>query len=180
MTDDDLALARRAAAGEELAFEVLVRRHTDSVWRLAYGMLRDRGTAEDATQEVFVKAYRGLAEFRADSAFRTWLLAIAHRTCLDFLRRARDEVVSLEQVRRERARDADHATRVALQVAIGELPEDERQAFMLVDVLGLSREEAATVSGVPASTLKSRLARSHERLVAALTGTSARRARRKR
>lgn len=180
MTGDDQHLAQQAAAGDETAFELLVRRHTDAVWRLAYGMLRDRGHAEDATQEVFVKAYRGLAEFRGDAAVRTWLLAIAHRTCLDAIRRRREDVVSLEEARRERFREADHATRIALEMAIEQLPEDERRAFMLVDVLGLSREEAAQVSDIPASTLKSRLARAHDRLVAALGATPVpRRARRR-
>lgn len=177
MDDTDDTLVQQAAGGDQRAFELLVRRHTDSVWRLAYGMLRDRHAAEDASQEAFVKAYRALPGFRGDSSFRTWLLAITHRTCLDQIRRRR-EVVSLDEVRRERAHDIDHATRIALQVAIEDLPEDERHAFMLVDVLGLSREEAASVSEIPASTLKSRLARAHGRLVSAIQGTSVRRAKR--
>jgi RNA polymerase sigma-70 factor (ECF subfamily) len=153
--EDDLDLARRAAGGADLAFEILVRRHTEAVWRLAYGMLRDHGAAEDVTQDVFVKAYQALARFRGEAAFRTWLLAIAHRTCLDALRRRSAEVVPLERARHERAREADQATRAALTAAVEALPEGERRAFLLVDVLGLSREEAAAVSGVPASTLKS-------------------------
>lgn len=177
MTDDDLTMVRRALAGEEAAFELLVRRHTDSVWRLAYSMLRQRESAEDVVQEVFVKAYRGLAEFRGDSQLRTWLLSITHRACIDHVRRAR-EVVSLEEVRAERARETDLATRITLEQAIEALPQDEREAFMLVDVLGLSREEAASVSGIPASTLKSRLARAHDRLVAAISESGAGRARR--
>lgn len=171
MTGDDAALVRRAAAGDENSFELLVRRHTDSVWRLCYGILRDHGMAEDAVQESFVKAYRALPEFRAESSFKTWLLTIAHRTCLDQVRRPREQVVSLETARLERARETDHATRVALQIAIEALPGDEREAFMLVDVLGLSREEAASITGIPASTLKSRLARAHDRLIEAIEGT---------
>lgn len=168
MSDDDLTLVRRAADGDEGSFELLVRRHTESIWRLAYGMLRDRGAAEDVTQEVFVKAYRSLGSFRGDAAVRTWLLAIANRACIDQLRRRREAVVSLDAAREERARERDHALRIALEEAIAELPEDERQAFMLVDVMGLTREEAASVSEIPASTLKSRLARAHGRLVEAV------------
>lgn len=166
--DDDLSLVPRAADGDELAFEVLIRRHTDAVWRLCFSMLRDRGAAEDAVQETFIKAHRSLSAFRADSSFKTWVLTIARRTCLDQVRRARHDVVSLEEARQKRTQGIDEATRVALEVAIGELPEDERQAFMLVDALGLNREEAARVLEIPASTLKSRLARAHERLVAAV------------
>lgn len=179
MTDDDLALVDRARGGDEMAFELLVRRHTDSVWRMAYGILRDRTTAEDMVQEAFIKAYRALGSFRGDSQFRTWLLTITHRACIDHTRRAR-EVVSLDEARREKTRETDHATRIALEMAVEALPADEREAFMLVDVLGLSREEAAKVSGIPASTLKSRLSRAHGRLVEALSGAAAPRARRKR
>lgn len=168
MTEDDLALVPRAAGGDDLAFEVLVRRHTDAIWRLTYGMLHDRHAAEDATQETFLKAHRALGAFRSDSSFKTWLLSIAHRTCLDTLRRQQPAVTDLEAVRDRRARGIDEATRVALESAVSTLPDDERQAFLLVDALGLSREEAAGVVGVPASTLKSRLARAHSKLVASL------------
>lgn len=167
--EDDLNLVPRAAEGDEVAFEVLVRRHTEAVWRLCLSMLRERGAAEDAVQETFIKAHRSLAEFRAEASFKTWVLTIARRTCLDHVRRARPDVVSLEEARQKRAQGVDEATRVALEQAIGDLPEDEHQAFMLVDALGLSREEAARVLEVPASTLKSRLARAHERLITAIT-----------
>lgn len=170
MVDDDLALVPRAAGGDELAFELLVRRHADGIWRLAFGMLRDRGAAEDVVQETFIKAHRGLASFRADASFKTWLYSIAHRVCIDQLRKPRAEVASLEEARERRARDVDEATRIALEVAVTKLPEDERQAFMLVDALGMSREEAASVLGIPSTTLKSRLARAHDKLVAELAG----------
>ncbi|MBI4730190.1 MAG: sigma-70 family RNA polymerase sigma factor, partial [Acidobacteria bacterium] len=165
---EDLAVARRAAGGDHQAFELLVRRHTEAVWRLAYSSLHERAAAEDAVQETFVKAYRALGGFRGESSVRTWLLAIAHRTCLDQIRRARPEVASLDEARGVRARSVDAATRVALQVAVEALPEEERKAFVLVDSLGFSREEAAAILEVPASTLKSRLARAHERLVEAI------------
>lgn len=176
-TTDDAALVGRASAGDEVAFELLVRRHTDAVWRLAMGMLRDRGAAEDATQETFIKAHRALGGFRADASFKTWLLAIAHRTCLDQIKRPKPEIASLDKAREQRARTADQATRVALELAVAKLPDDERQAFMLVDALGLSREEAAQMVEVPVTTLKSRLARAHTKLVEELSGTSKPRAR---
>jgi RNA polymerase sigma-70 factor (ECF subfamily) len=180
MVDDDAAVVRRAAKGDETAFELLVRRHGNGVWRLAFGMLRDRGAAEDAAQETFIKAYRSLGEFRGQSSFKTWLYSVAHRTCLDQLRKPRPEVASLEHAREQRAHGLDEATRVALEVAVAGLPDDERNAFMLVDALGLSREDAARVLEIPSTTLKSRLARAHERLVEELGGstTTKRRSRR--
>lgn len=171
MTTEDRDLVARAQAGDEVAFELLVRRHTEQVWRLARSLLRDTAAAEDAVQETFIKVHRSIGEFRGDASFKTWVLQITHRTCLDQLRRSR-EVVPLDEVRERRARDVDTATRIVLEQAVAALPEDERNAFMLVDALGLSREEAAVVVGVPASTLKSRLARAHARLVEALEGTT--------
>lgn len=176
MSEDDLTLVPRAAGGDELAFEVLVRRHSDAAWRLAFGMLRDRGAAEDAVQETFIKAHRALPDFRGDASFKTWLLSITHRTCLDQLRKARPAVASLDEARRQRTQDRDEATRIALEMAVGTLPDDERQAFMLVDALGLTREEASKILGVPVTTLKSRLARAHDRLVAAVTDAEPKRA----
>lgn len=162
---EDQELVGRAARGDDVAFELLVRRHTETVWRVCAGMLRDRALAEEAVQDTFLKAYTALGSFRGEASPRTWLVTIANRTCIDLLRRPRLEVASLDEARTKRSRDADAATRAALSMAIDSLSEEHRQAFLLVDVLGMSREEAALIAGVPASTLKSRLTRAHELLV---------------
>jgi RNA polymerase sigma-70 factor (ECF subfamily) len=169
---DDSTLVARTVSGDEAAFELLVRRHTDAVWRMAITLLADNQAAEEAVQDTFVKAYRGLAGFRGEAAVRTWLLAICHRCCIDHLRLRRARVVSLEQAREVRAREDDADLRMMLQRAVETLPADEREAFRLVHVLGLSREDAASVAGVPSSTMRSRVARARKRLAFAFRDSS--------
>jgi len=165
---DDWGLIERSRAGDAAAFELLVRRHTDAVWRAARGFLRDDFAAEEVVQDTFLKAYRGLGSFRGDAAVRTWLVSICHRSCVDRSRRRQAEVVSLDHARRLRARDDSADLRMAIEAALPALTDDERRAFVLVDVLGYSREEAAEIAGVPSSTMRSRLARARRRLVEAL------------
>lgn len=168
MQMDDTDLVARASRGDEAAFELLVRRHAPAAWRLSRSMLGDDFAADEAVQDAFLKAHRALPRFRGDAAFGTWLLAIARRVCLDRLRLKRAEIVSLDEVRRERAVTSDAAVRLAIEAAVADLPEVEREAFVLVDVLGHTREDAATIAAVPASTMRSRVARARERLAAAL------------
>ena len=167
---DDADLLSGAARGDETAFELLVRRHTEAVWRLARSLLPDDFTAEEAVQDTFLRAYRALGSFRGESAVRTWLLSICHRTCLDRLRLKRAKVVPIEHLRRERAREDPTDLRISLEQALQRLPEEERRAFVLVHVLSYSREEAAEICGVPSSTMRSRVARATERLAESLGG----------
>lgn len=166
-------LIDRAATGDELAFETIVRRHTDAVWRVARANLRDDFAAEEAVQDTFLKAHRALGSFRGESSVRTWLLAICQRTCIDRTRRKRPMLVSLDEARRARAREERPEVAVAIVQSMDRLSPDERRAFTLVDVLGYSREEAAQIVGVPASTMRSRVAKARLRLMDALDGASA-------
>ena len=165
---DDHVLIDKAARGDELAFEVLVRRHTETVWRMARSLLDDDFAAEEAVQDTFLRAHRGLAGFRGDAAVTTWLLSICNRCCLDRLRLRRAEIVPLEHLREQRAREDTAELRLTIEGALPALSTADRQAFTLVDVLGYSREEAAVIAGVPASTMRTRVARARTRLVDAL------------
>lgn len=166
---DDAVLVGRAAAGDELAFEVLVRRHTETVWRMARSLLDDDFAAEEAVQDTFLKAHRGLARFRGEAAVTTWLLSICNRCCIDRLRLRRADVVPLEHLREQRAREDTAELRLSIERALPALAPADRQAFTLVDVLGYSREEAAAIAAVPSSTMRTRVARARARLVDALT-----------
>jgi RNA polymerase sigma-70 factor (ECF subfamily) len=166
---DDAGHWAEAARGTDSSFELLVRTHTPAVWKLARSLLRDDHEAEDAVQDTFVKAYRGLRGYRAEASPLTWLLSICYRTCMDRLRKKRAEIVSLEEARLARSAERDRETKLALEAAVETLAEEERRAFLLVDVLGYSREEAASVIGVPASTMRSRLARARARLAEEMT-----------
>lgn len=85
----DAALLRAAQAGDRTAVEALVARHKRSLFALCYGILRHADDAEDALQETFLRALRGLPRFRGDAAFPTWLFRIAVNVCLNFKRSQR-------------------------------------------------------------------------------------------
>lgn len=165
---DDLELVDRAAAGDASAFETLVRRHTDAAWRMARSMLRDDFAAEEAVQDTFLKAYRNLHTFRGDAKVSTWLLSICHRCCIDRLRLKRHNVVSLDEAGREPRTEDRTDLKLAVDEAMAALPADERDAFTLVEIVGHSREGAAEIAGVPASTMRSRVSRAREKLAKAL------------
>lgn len=164
---DDRGLLRRAVEGDETSFELLVRRHADDMWRVSRSILRDDHHAEEAVQDAFLKAYRNLRSYRGEGSVRTWLLSICYRICIDRVRLRRLEVVSLDAVR-ERARPPDTELRLALELALDALPATQRQAFQLVHVLGYSREEAAAIAKVPASTMRARVQKARERLARSL------------
>jgi RNA polymerase sigma-70 factor, ECF subfamily len=170
---DDSTLAQHAADGDDAAFELLVRRHTEAAWRLARSLLGDDFEAEDAVQDSLVKAYRSMASFRGEAAFRTWLLAICHRTCLDRLRLKERNIIVLTPLVQAQEEE-DHADlRVALAHLVNQLPTDEREAFVVVHVLGCTRDEAAKICGVPASTMRARVIRARQRLAAAIVEAEA-------
>lgn len=165
---DDTELVRQAADGDDAAFELLVRRHTDAAWRMARSMLRDDFAAEEAVQDTFLKAHRNLHTFRGDAKVSTWLLSICRRSCLDRLRLKRHETVELDETRHEGGSEDRTDLRLAVEQALKDLPDEEREAFVLVEVVGHTREEAADIVGVPPSTMRSRVSRARDRLARAL------------
>jgi RNA polymerase sigma-70 factor (ECF subfamily) len=167
VTDEELA--RRARTADRSAFELLVRRHQESAWRFALALLGSPDEAEEAAQEALIRAFRGLQSFRGESSFRTWLFAICRRTCMDVAAR-KTNVLPLEEAHRLRYPEELVEERQVIDTTLETMAREERAAFILVDVLGFSRQEAARIEEVPASTLKSRLYRARDRLAAALEG----------
>ncbi|GBD10565.1 ECF RNA polymerase sigma factor SigE [bacterium HR23] len=169
---DEALLIARSQQGDTDAFNRLVAQYHRQVFNLAYRMLGDRAAAEDATQETFLSAFQKLGSFRAGN-FRAWLLRIAVNACRDYLRSGHHrKTLSLEGLAEEDPTTPfpsndeapeDYALRRELRDAIAQglktLPPDQRLAILLVDVQGLSYEEAAQVMGVPMGTVKSRLSR---------------------
>ena len=160
-----------AAADGDPAAEAAFVRHTQAdVWRLAASLV-DPQAADDLVQETYLRAFRALPSFRAESSARTWLLGIARRVCADHLR----------AVTRRRRLDAllarDHHTGIeadptgAVDAAdlLRRLSPERRSALVLTRVLGLSYEEAAAVEGVPVGTIRSRVARARADLIEAMT-----------
>lgn len=176
--DDLTSTALAARDGDQVALARFVRESQADVWRLAAHLV-DRGAADDLTQEVYERALKGLHAFRGDSSARTWLLAIARRTCIDTIR-TRTRMRTRED--RLRALAVDRATvpdlqDVELEELLAGLDPDRRSAFVLTQLLGYGYAEAAEVCGCPVGTIRSRVARARGDLIErwGLDGTGRRR-----
>jgi RNA polymerase sigma-70 factor (ECF subfamily) len=170
--DDLERIATDAAGGDPLAAAALVRRTQPDVWRLC-AALGDRASADDLTQETYLRAFGSLHRFEHRSSVRTWLLAIARRVCADAVRAQRRRRVTLVgDEHLEALAGSDGADRVAEDATVADLLDrldaDRREAFVLTQLLGLSYAEAAAVAGCPVGTIRSRVARARGDLVASL------------
>ncbi len=173
---DDLVVAR-ARRGEAAAFADIVRHYDSRLRAVAYRLLGDRDRMDDVLQEVYVKAFRSLPNFKAAAALGTWLYRITYNACIDDLRR-RPAQAALSDDRDATAGVADPGAgpediavgRGELAAALARLPLDQRTAVLLVDAYGLNYAEAAEVLGVRVGTIGSRLSRARAVLREALAG----------
>jgi RNA polymerase sigma-70 factor, ECF subfamily len=173
--DELTELLLAARDGDEIALAAFVRRTQPEVRRLCRHLV-DPAEADDVTQEVFLRAWRSLPGWRADAGARTWLLAVARRTCADAVRRRQRQRrlrLSGGQADRPQRPAADPAGQVELTELLSGLDHDQRAAFTLTQVLGLSYAEAARVCGCPVGTIRSRVARARSALMAELAAASA-------
>lgn len=172
----DASLVAWAQHGDRDAFNQLAERYERQVYNVAFRMLGNSQLAEDITQETLLKAYRGIAGFRGDN-LRAWLLRIASNACNDLLRSRRGrQDVSLELLIEESgdiwASSDPSPEQEALRRELGReiqrglltLPREQRMVLILVDVEGMSYEEAAECSGISPGTLRSRLSRARAKL----------------
>ena len=180
---DERELIARCIDGDTTAFEPLVERYRQRVWRLAYQILRDREDAWDCAQEAFVRAFHSLPSFRGQSAFYTWLFRITVNVATDRQRArgAQARAFGAERVPEEEwgrttpdpGAGPDKAAvqaeqRARIRQALDALPPKARAIIMLSDVEGLSYREIAEVLRCPIGTVMSRLHNARKRLKAAL------------
>jgi RNA polymerase sigma-70 factor (ECF subfamily) len=168
-------LLRRHIHGDTEAFGLLFTRHKDRLWAVAVRTLGDPEEAADALQDAMISAFRQASGFRGDSAVTTWLHRIVVNACLDRLRRraARPAVSGLDEramavlATGQAAPDAGAGADTALDVmaALRTLPPDQQAVLVLVDMLGYSVADAASVLGISPGTVKSRCARGRARLL---------------
>lgn len=180
----DLELVRRVQAGDKSAFDVLVIKYQQKVINLVTRYVHDPHIAMDVSQESFIKAYRGLKNFRGDSAFYTWLYRISINTAKNYLvskgRRMPDDDIDAQEAEqydgggklreistpeREALTDEIQAT---VQNAIDALPDDLRIAITLRELEGLSYEEISETMDCPIGTVRSRIFRARESIEAEL------------
>jgi RNA polymerase sigma-70 factor (ECF subfamily) len=157
-------VVRAAAAGNTRALEELVRAYQAPVWRFLRHLLGDDELAEDVAQEAFVRMYRRLPGFEYRSKFSTWLFQIARNAGLDAAR-GRTRHLRLMASAPTPAPPRDPAASAEIGSALASLTPKLREALLLVEVLGLTYREAATVLGAPEGTVKSRVAAGREQLV---------------
>lgn len=177
MTDlKERDLIRRAKQGDMLAFEELILKHEKIVYNVALRMMNHSEDARDISQEVFLKAYRNLANFDERSAFSTWLYRITHNTCIDEMRKRKGkQSYSLEEelenedgsMQRQIADEGDTPEESLLREeqkseilqALDTLSEEHKAAIILRDVKGLSYEEISEILELSLGTVKSRISR---------------------
>jgi RNA polymerase sigma-70 factor (ECF subfamily) len=170
---EEAALIRRARAGDQDAFGVLVRLHQRQVYTFALRMLRDPEEASEAAQDVFLAAWQGIGKFREEARFSTWLYRITYRHCLKLGEgRRRDEAAraalaaesSREQspqrtISNSHARQAEADLRETVREEIALLPPKYRYALVLRHLQELSYEEIAEIMQAPIGTVKTHLFR---------------------
>ncbi len=177
VTPTDASLVSRCQGADLTAFNTLVSRYKDKIYRYVYRMTGSADDAEDLTQEVFVRMYTAIGGFRRDASLPTWLYRIAGNLCTDSFRKNKNARfdTSLDAplestdgdggVGREIA-DESHAPDALfgrkelseqIETALAKLPPKLRSAVILHDVEGLAYDEIALTEGVPLGTIKSRI-----------------------
>jgi RNA polymerase sigma-70 factor, ECF subfamily len=185
----DRALIVRFVGGDEFAFTEIVARHTGKIYGVAFALLHNHADTEEITQDTFIRAHRGLVNFRGDSSLATWLYRIAVNLSRNrywyYVRRRRPESLSLDSVLSEGGMAtfaelvADPALDPAQETATGEftslvtlamsrLDARHREILILRNGLNHSYAEIADALGLKVGTVKSRIARARENLRALL------------
>lgn len=172
----DLELALRAAGGDEIAFEAIMRRHNRLLFRTARAILKSDADAEDALQQAYLHVWRALKDFRADAKLSTWLVRIVVNEALGHLRRRHAQIIPLEaamasnepDTQRRFQDDVDRRPertvmraelRQLMEARIDTLPDDFRRVFVLRGVEEMSVEEVALALSIPEATVRSRFFR---------------------
>lgn len=176
-SSSDEELVRQVQAGNISAYNLLVVRYQHRVVKIAQKYVSDFADASDIAQEAFIKAYKALPNFRGESSFYTWLYRIVTNAAKNFLdsgSRQRSQVDVDDEVLNASSPEAltdrqtpdsiiesEELKKVILK-AVGELPKELREAFMLRELEGLSYDEISEKAGVPIGTVRSRIFRARQ------------------
>lgn len=175
--DDDRLHELASRKSYAAAFEGLVDRYRDKVFRLAFSYTRDRARAEELAQDVFVKIWQVLPRFDGRASVSTWLYAITRNTCLSALRYdALRRTEPLDEARERAGRLADAGTRAEcldVRRLVEGLPEPQRQVITLFYLEDRSLRDVAAMLGMPEGTVKSHLHRARRSLAGAMKAEGA-------
>ena len=180
-------LVARAAAGDEAAFEAIMREHNQLLFRTARSILKNDQEAEDAVQDAFLRAWLALDSFRADSKLSTWLVRIVTNEALGRLRRAKvrtiplDDVMTSPEPTTQLSLADDHGNgpeqtallsqvRGLIEQQIDLLPDAYRTVFVLREVEGLSATDVASALSIPVATVRTRAFRARKLVRNGLVG----------
>ena len=175
----DLFLARRAAKGDPRAWQELIDLYGERIWNVCLRFAGGGTDAEDLTQEVFLKLYRQLGQYRGDVPLVAWALKLSRNLCIDHYRHHRlrtqsETTVSDEMLRHFPGDEDPHADlrdrerRRMVRETLAEMPEDLATVVLLRDLQGLAYDEVAAFLELPLGTVKSRLNRARRELVSRL------------
>lgn len=171
----DGELVRRVLAGDSDAFEPLVRRHQEELYRYARNLRIDHDVASDMVQDAFVTAYTRIEQCADPDRFRYWLFRILRNRCLDWLRDVRRRSVALDDVTLEAGGRSPHESasgaelRHSIEHALDTLTIDLREAFLMKHHEGRSYQEMAELADASVSAMKMRVHRAREALREALS-----------
>ncbi len=161
VVDSDDAIIAAVREGDTESFGILVRKYEDFVYTLVFGMIRTNEPARDISQEVFLRAYKGIRRFEHNSSFKTWLYRIAYNTTLAHISREKSRSKALEENVHEPKDDTykNRSLKMTLEKLIGMLKPDLRAVVILHYYDDLKYEEIAEVLACPIGTVKIRLYR---------------------
>lgn len=171
-------IIKKCKKGDRDAFNELVKMYQNKIVNIAYGMLSDSDDAFDAAQEVFIKVYKGLDNFREKSSFSTWIYRITSNVCADILRKRQRSINAISinysddekemEIKDESLTPEEYSElnerQAALRQALKEIKDEYREIITLFDIEELSYDKISEILKIPVGTVKSRLNRARAAL----------------
>jgi RNA polymerase sigma factor (sigma-70 family) len=180
--ETDFATIQLVLQGQQSAFATLVNKYQSYVFTIALKYVPNREAAEELTQDVFVKMYKSLADFKGNSKLSTWLYSICHNTCVSYLRKKQLPSVYVSDQLIARVADIGGGTiaadaqmeqksrALALETAIAQLPETDAEIVTLYYLADQSIDDIARILGLTTSNVKVKLFRARQKLRELLSG----------
>ncbi|MBN1144726.1 MAG: RNA polymerase sigma factor [Bacteroidales bacterium] len=178
---DDKTLIRRIAEGDQHAVRLLVENNRNLVWHIIVSLVGNSSDGEDLFQEVFLRVFKGIRQFRSDSRLSTWIGSIAHHVCVDYLRKKKREmivqsydtdvkqIINISTGARGNITEKEDLKKIIL-AAIARLPRDFRTVITLYHLDECSYRDIAEITGMPDGTVRSYISRGRHLLREILVG----------